>query len=114
MHGGELYVPRIPSMRLVDLATVIAPNSTLKEVGVRPGEKLHEVMVPEDDARSSLELDDRYVILPADSEARRGCYLDMGARPLPDGFSYTSDRNPERMDARALQGMLTGAFTAAA
>ena len=114
MQGGEVFVPKIPSMSTVELARAIAPHLPHRVVGVRPGEKLHEVMVPEDDARSSVELDDRYVILPSDAEARRQRYLDMGASPVADGFSYTSDRNPERMDARALQGMLSGAFTAAA
>ena len=114
MEGGEVFVPKIPSMSTVELARAIAPHLPHRVVGVRPGEKLHEVMVPEDDARCSVEMDDRYVILPPQSETRRARYLGLGAQPLPDGFSYTSDRNPERMDARALQGMLTGAFTVAA
>jgi len=82
-------------------------------VGIRPGEKLHEVMVPEDDARTTLELDDRYVILPGSNGPRRVDYLKEGARPVADGFSYASDRNPEHLDARGLQALLDVSFSEA-
>jgi UDP-N-acetylglucosamine 4,6-dehydratase/5-epimerase len=114
MKGGEIFVPKIPSMSTVEMAKAIAPHLPHRVIGIRPGEKLHEVMVPEDDARSTVELEDRYVILPANSAERHAQYMARGARLLPDGFTYASDRNPERMDARALQSMLSGAFTAAA
>jgi UDP-N-acetylglucosamine 4,6-dehydratase/5-epimerase len=91
MHGGELYVPRIPSMRLVDLARVIAPNSPLKEIGVRPGEKLHEEMIATDDARRTLLLDDRYVVMP--HIAGWGYEPPEGGTPVPEGFAYRSDTN---------------------
>src|SRR5262249_21919998 len=65
MHGGELFVPKIPSMNIMDLAAAMAPECRTEIVGIRPGEKLHEVMVPEDEARHTIELEDRYVILPA-------------------------------------------------
>ncbi|MGH3761783.1 UDP-N-acetylglucosamine 4,6-dehydratase (inverting) [Actinophytocola sp.] len=91
MHGGELYVPRIPSMRLVDLARVIAPNSPMKEVGVRPGEKLHEEMIASDDARRTLLLDNRYVVMP--HIAGWGYEPPEGGRPVPDGWAYRSDTN---------------------
>jgi UDP-N-acetylglucosamine 4,6-dehydratase len=81
-------------------------------VGIRPGEKLHEIMVPEDDARSTVELADRYVILPPANLARREHYLGQGAMPAPEGFSYSSDRNPEGLDARGLQSLLEQAFKA--
>jgi UDP-N-acetylglucosamine 4,6-dehydratase/5-epimerase len=113
MKGGETYVPKIPSMTTVELARSIAPHLPHKVVGIRPGEKLHEVMVPEDDARSTVELDDRYVILPANADERRLQYVALGARAVPDGFCYASDRNPERADARALQSLLGASFTAA-
>jgi UDP-N-acetylglucosamine 4,6-dehydratase len=106
MAGGEIFVPKIPSMSTVELAHAIAPGLPHKVVGIRPGEKLHEIMVPEDDARSTVELDDRYVILPSHDLVRREAYLAEGATPMPEGFSYTSDRNPERLDARGLQGLL--------
>jgi UDP-N-acetylglucosamine 4,6-dehydratase len=104
--GGEIFVPKIPSMSTVELARTIAPNLPHRIVGIRPGEKLHEVMVPEDDSRSTMELEDRYVILPAHEMKLRERWLAEDARPAPDGFAYTSDANPERLDARALQRLL--------
>ncbi|MBI1239815.1 MAG: UDP-N-acetylglucosamine 4,6-dehydratase (inverting) [Alphaproteobacteria bacterium] len=109
MRGGEVYVPKIPSMRMTDLATLMAPGLPQNTIGIRPGEKLHEIMVPEDDARQTVELSDRYVILPAASKLR-DLYLEAGARILPEGFAYASDRNPESMDARGLQEMLAKCF----
>ncbi len=110
--GGETFVPKIPSMSTVDLARSIAPQIPHKVIGIRPGEKLHEVMVPEDDARSTLELSDRYVILPAHDQRHRQAWLESGAVQVPEGFSYASDSNPERMDARALHAMLQNRLTA--
>lgn len=91
MNGGELYVPRIPSMRLVDLARAIAPDSPMKEVGVRPGEKLHEEMIASDDARRTLLLGDRYVVMP--HIAGWGYEPPSHGTPVPDGFAYRSDSN---------------------
>src|ERR1700760_2615240 len=111
MRGSEIFVPKIPSTRTADLATAIAPHLPHKVVGIRPGEKLHEVMVPEDDARSTLELEDRYVILPDAQRVRRQLYIDQGARPTPEGFSYASHTNPEGgLDGRGLPGRLGPAF----
>jgi UDP-N-acetylglucosamine 4,6-dehydratase len=107
MKGSEIFVPKIPSTRTADLALAVAPNLPHRMVGVRPGEKLHEVMVPEDDARSTVELEDRYVILPSADARRREDYLGAGAKRVEEGFSYASDRNPEQMDARGLQALLT-------
>lgn len=108
-RGGEIFVPKIPSMRTTDLARTLAPGLPHKIIGIRPGEKLHEVMVPEDDARSTVELDDRYVIVPAQRTALMEEWMNLGAR-APEGFSYASDSNPERLDARALQTLLGQAF----
>ncbi len=110
MLGSEIFVPKIPSTRTADLATAVAPNLPHRMVGIRPGEKLHEVMVPEDDARSTIEMSDRYVILPSGHALRRTDYLDAGGRPVDDGFSYASDRNPEPLDARGLQELLAMAM----
>ena len=112
MRGSEIFVPKIPSTRTSDLATAVAPGMPHRLVGIRPGEKLHEVMVPEDDARSTVELSDRYVILPGGDVRRRADYLDMGGRPVDDGFSYASDKNPEGLDARGLQALLGAAIAA--
>jgi UDP-N-acetylglucosamine 4,6-dehydratase len=102
MQGGEVFVPKIPSMRIVDLARVIAPEASLKAVGIRPGEKIHEVLVSEDEARSAIELDDMYVVLPPHRAVET--HWSTG-RPLPDGFRYTSENNTRWLspdDLRAL------------
>jgi UDP-N-acetylglucosamine 4,6-dehydratase len=106
MRGGEIFVPKIPSMRMVDLAHCMAPGLPLKVIGIRPGEKLHEVMVTEDDSRQTLELDDRYVIEPSFSFWTREPYLESGARPVREGFRYASDTNEDWLDAERLSGLL--------
>jgi len=111
VKGGEIFVPKIPSMSTVELARSLAPDLPHKVVGIRPGEKLHEVMVPEDDGRSTLELEDRYVILPSFLGHLREAYAEMGGAPVPDGFCYASHTNPERLDARALQQLLSDSFS---
>jgi len=90
MQGGELFVPRIPSMKIMDLAKAIKDDFEYKEVGIRPGEKLHEEMISTDDSRRTIELENRYVVLPI--------YAEWGFNPpkgkiVPDGFSYRSDTN---------------------
>jgi len=110
MKGAEIFVPKIPSLKTTELADAIAPGLPHRLIGIRPGEKLHEIMIGEDDARSTVELLDRYAILPSHDHARREAYLAEGARPLPEGFSYCSDKNPERLDARGLQALLSQAF----
>jgi len=107
MRGGELYVPKIPSMRVLDLAHCMAPELPTRVIGIRPGEKLHEVMVTEDDSRQTLELDDRYVIEPAFNFWTREPYTDLGAQPVPDGFRYASDTNTDWLDAARLAKLLT-------
>lgn len=91
MRGGELYVPRIPSMRLVDLAQAIAPGSPMHEVGIRPGEKLHEEMIAPDDSRRTVRLGDRYIVQP--HIAGWGYEPPEEGTPVPEGFSYRSDTN---------------------
>jgi UDP-N-acetylglucosamine 4,6-dehydratase len=111
MQGGEIFVPKIPSMSMAELARSMAPNLPHKIIGIRPGEKLHEIMIPADDARQTLELDDRYIILPSFFAIQRDAYLAQGAKPVREGFAYSSDANPERLDARALQQMLLDSFS---
>ena len=84
----------------------MAPGLPHKVVGIRPGEKLHEVMVPEDDARSALELDDRFIIEPEFMYWSRKASRLKGARKLPEGFRYTSDTNEEWLDADSLREMI--------
>ncbi|MEA0554059.1 UDP-N-acetylglucosamine 4,6-dehydratase (inverting) [Lysinibacillus irui] len=93
MHGGEIFVPKIPSMSIMDLAKAIAPDCKLEIMGIRPGEKLHEAMIMEDDARHTREFDTYYVIQPQFSWWSRD-YVTEG-KSLPDGFSYTSDNNTD-------------------
>jgi len=90
MAGGELYVPRIPSMRITDLAEAIAPGSPIVEIGIRPGEKLHEEMIAADDSRRTVRLPDRYVVAPVLAEWG---FPTIEGEGLPDGFAYRSDTN---------------------
>jgi UDP-N-acetylglucosamine 4,6-dehydratase len=108
--GGEIFVPKIPSMSTSELARCMAPHLPQKVIGIRPGEKLHEIMVPADDSRQTLEMNDRYVIIPAYLPASREAYLQRGAKPVAEGFAYSSDANEERLDARGLQAMLSDSF----
>jgi UDP-N-acetylglucosamine 4,6-dehydratase/5-epimerase len=106
MQGGEIFVPKIPSMRLIDLARALAPHLPRKIVGIRPGEKLHEVMITEDDARMTFELADRYVIEPSFAFWTHAPYELMGARPVADSFRYASDSNTQWLEGEALRRML--------
>ncbi|MBY0532198.1 MAG: UDP-N-acetylglucosamine 4,6-dehydratase (inverting) [Xanthobacteraceae bacterium] len=106
MNGGELFVPKIPSMHMTELARAMAPNLPHEIVGIRPGEKLHEVMITEDDARVTLELDDRFVICPQDSHWQRDHLTAAGARPVAEDFRYSSEINTEWLDAALLNGLI--------
>jgi len=105
MAGGELYVPRIPSMKIMDLVEAIAPGSETVEIGIRPGEKLHEEMISQDDSRRTLRLDDRYVVLPTIAEW--GFVPPVGA-PVDDGFAYRSDSNDQWLSVSDLRAMIDG------
>jgi|SRR5579871_324120 len=100
MHGGEVFVPKIPSMGIAEMAAVIAPGCAMVPVGIRPGEKLHEVLIAEDEARNSVELDNMFVIRPAHSWWSNGHW--SHGRPLPEGFRYTSDTNSRWLSAHEL------------
>ena len=108
MGGGEIFVPKIPSMKLVDLATCMAPNLPHRVVGIRPGEKLHEVMVPEDDARATVELSDRFVILPVFTDGPRKEWISRGAEPVAPEFRYASDNNHEWLTNADLTKLIQG------
>jgi len=105
MLGGEVFVPKIPSTRIVDLAKVIAPQAELEVIGIRPGEKLHEVLIHEDEARSTVELDDMFVVQPT-TELWFGHQWQTLGRPLPDGFRYASDTNPDWLDMEQVREMV--------
>jgi len=102
MDGGEIFVPKIPSMNIVDLAKAIAPNCTIKVVGIRPGEKLHEEMISETDARRTVDMGDYFIIQPEFDWYNRAA----DAKKLPDGFRYSSDVNDDWLDVDRLRKML--------
>ncbi len=108
MQGGELFVPRIPSMRIVDLAEAIAPGSPMHETGVRPGEKLHEEMISQEEGSRALLLNDRYVLQPA--IASWGYHPPAGGVPVPAQFSYRSDTNDLWYTTDDLQAMIGDAI----
>ncbi|MGE7999179.1 UDP-N-acetylglucosamine 4,6-dehydratase (inverting) [Lysinibacillus sp. NPDC093190] len=103
MHGGEIFVPKIPSMKVIDLAKAIAPECNIEIVGIRPGEKLHEAMIMEDDARHTVEFDDYYIIQPEFPWWSKK--FAEGGKILPDGFSYTSDNNVEWLMVEQLRNL---------
>ena len=109
-QGGEIFVPKIPSTTIPQLASLIGPKAAQKVVGIRPGEKLHETMIPADDSRWTVEIEDRFVILASFAQKARDAYIHRGAQPVAEGFAYSSDNNPERLDARGLQTLLMHAF----
>jgi UDP-N-acetylglucosamine 4,6-dehydratase len=112
MRGGEIFVPKIPSMAMPDLVQAMAPGAAVKIVGIRPGEKLHEIMVGADDARQTVDLGDRYVIEPSFVEYTRTPFgAADGARPVDEDFSYASDNNDDWLTPERLRAMLeeTGA-----
>ena len=103
MHGGEVFVPKIASMKITDIAAVMAPGLATKVIGIRPGEKLHEMMISADDARNTVDLGDRYAIEPAFVEYTR---KPLEGGRLPEEFSYASDTNDDWLDGAGLLAML--------
>lgn len=104
MHGGEIFVPKIPSMKVTDLAEAVAPGCRHEYIGIRPGEKLHEVMVPEDDARNTIELDDFFIIQPQFPWWGKSRNWVEG-RPVPHDFRYASDTNDRWLTIEELRKM---------
>ena len=107
MRGGEIFVPKIPSMNILDLARAVGPECRTETVGIRPGEKLHETMISEDDARHALEYDDYYVILPDPAATGFSRQSDpAGGKPCVEGFRYGSDTNTEWLSVEQLRQMI--------
>jgi len=106
MQGGEIFVPKIPSMRVTDLASAIAPHAEVEITGIRPGEKLHEVLLTEQEARHAKEYPDHYVIEPEHPYWDRTCLPD--GTPLPEGFRYRSDENGQWLSKDELGAMVRG------
>jgi len=105
MHGGEVFVPKIPSMKIVDLAKAIAPGTNLEVVGIRPGEKLHEVLISEDESRSTVELEDMYIVQPSPN-AWFGHDWQSEGHMLPAGFRFGSDNNPNWLNVNQIRDMV--------
>lgn len=107
MHGGEIFVPKIPSMKVTDVAQVVAPDCKTEIIGIRPGEKLHEIMITQDDAINTAEFEHHYTIQPAaywwDQEAY---LLETRAKQVPENFQYSSDTNPVWMTHAQLAEIL--------
>ena len=107
MRGGEIFVPKIPSMQLDVLAKAIAPEARIEIVGIRPGEKLHETLISQDDARHAWEYDDRYVIYPAYHQWDEALApSNNGGKPCQEGFSYASDTNPWHLSVQELRRII--------
>ena len=104
MQGGELFVPRIPSMRILDLVEAVAPEATTHEIGIRPGEKLHEEMISLEDSRRTLRLADRYLVQP--TIATWGYRPPANGEEVPDGFAYQSDSNDQWLTVPQLRELL--------
>ena len=104
MKGGEIFVPKIPSMNIMDLVEAIAPDCDVNFTGVRPGEKIHEVLVSEDESRQALEYPDMFVIQPAHIWWQTENW--EGGEALPDGFDYGSETNPQTLSLDELRNML--------
>ncbi|KPL83999.1 flagellin modification protein FlmA [Thermanaerothrix daxensis] len=105
MMGGEVFVPKIPSMRVMDLARAIAPEARLEIIGIRPGEKLHEVLISEDEARSTVELEHMYVVQPVEA-FWFGRKWEGRGKSLPDGFRYASNTNEAWLTIEELRQMI--------
>ena len=106
MHGGEIFVPKIPSMNIEDLAKAVAGDCRVEHIGIRPGEKLHEMLISEDEARHTLELDHLFIIQPAHPWWKEKVHPQ--GRPLPDGYTYSSNHNSEWLRLEELRTLLEG------
>lgn len=106
MSGGELFIPKIPSVRMVDVAEAMLPGCKTGFVGIRPGEKLHEMMISSDDARTTIELKDRYIIQPLFEFWERDHYEKYAPKTVPENFCYASDTNNHWLDAAQIRELL--------
>lgn len=104
MQGGEIFIPKIPSMNIMDLAKTIAPDCEIETIGVRPGEKLHESLISLDEAFHTREFDDKYIIFPAHPWWQESNWA--GGKNMPEGFSYTSDKNDKWLSLDELKKLV--------
>lgn len=106
MQGGEIFVPKIPSMKVTDLATVLAPGLEQRVIGIRPGEKLHEIMITKEDSGQTIELPDRFVVLPTFYYWAATAPEYAGSKPVTQGYEYASDTNDDWIDGTRLLALL--------
>ena len=110
MEGGEIVVPKIPSMRLADLFTALAPKAKRKTIGIRAGEKLHEMLLTKEESRRAVSFQDYFIILPEDGETfdvkKRFAKLLKIGKTLPAGFHYTSNENSEWLTEREFKSLV--------
>jgi len=106
MTGGEIFVPHLPSMSLMELAKVIAPDCKIGFSGIRPGEKIHEALISESESRHTVALDNMFVVMPEYNSWGATC--DFGGKPVPEGFSYSSDSNESWLTTDELKNMVEG------
>ncbi len=104
MHGGEIFVPKIPSMAMIDMVKAVAPNCQVEVIGIRPGEKLHEELISEDEARMAVEVEDMYVIKPPHPWWQCGNWVQ--GKPVAEGFRYASNTNSWTYTPEQLQELL--------
>jgi len=104
MKGGEIFIPKLPSMKITDLAEVIAPKCEVKVIGIRAGEKLHETLMTEEDGRNAVEIDDMYVVKPGHPWWEKANFKIF--RKVDDGFIYSSDNNESWLTVKELKKLL--------
>ncbi len=108
--GGEIFVPKIPSYRITDVAKAVAPDCKLEIVGIRPGEKLHEEMITISDSLNTVDIGDYYAILSASQPEKKSIYINkLGAKPIPENFAYDSGTNPDFLTVEQLQRLACAA-----
>lgn len=105
MVGGEVFVPKLPSMNIMDLAKAMAPDCEVETIGIRPGEKIHEIMITSDDARMTREYEDHFTIIP-ENQFLKNRFESVGGEPVPESFEYSSGTNPQKLSVGELEEML--------
>ena len=106
MEGGEIFIPKTPSMRITDLARAVCPKCKQEITGILPGEKLHELIISQEESINTAEFEDYHVIYPLSSLWTEKEYFKFGVKRVPEGFEYTSDANSEWVSIRELEEMM--------
>jgi len=107
MEGSEIFVPKVPSMRIVDVAAAMAPDLPIQVIGIRPGEKLNELLITEDDARNTLDMGSHYIVCPSFHTELSDNYINKGGQPMTEEFRYASHENTQWIDAESFRMKLS-------